>query len=133
MTARGSLRLAVAGVAVAAVGAIGVAGGEEPHLSLDGLDPWLAVYALGLLVSLGAGPYGLYDRFARRVEGEEARWDMALAVWGGIALAAGACFVVLGLIGGFAAASATGALAIVGAGACGLVVACLAVTIVAGG
>lgn len=133
MTARASLQLAIAGLAVAAVGAIGMAAGSEPHLSVEEFDPWLVVYALGLILALGAGPYGLYDRFAASVEGEDARWDMALAVWGGIALGAGLCFAALGLIAGFAAASLSGALAIVGAGVCGLVVACLAVVIVAGG
>jgi hypothetical protein len=133
MTARASLQLAVAGTAVAAIGAIGVASGDEPHLSLEDLDPWLVVYALGLMVALGAGPYGLYDRFARRIEDKDARWDMALSVWGGIALAAGLCFVALGLVGGFDPAALSGALAIVGAGVCGIVVGCLAVAIVAGG
>lgn len=133
MSARASLQLAVAGLAVAAAGAIGVAGGEEPHLSLSDLDPWLVVYALGLIVALGAGPYGLYDRLAPRIEDKDARWDMVLSVWGGIALAAGLCFVALGLIGGFAAASVTGALAIVGVAVCTIVVGCLAVVMVAGG
>ncbi len=133
MSARAALQLAVAGAAVAAIGAIGVASGDEPHLSLGDLDPWLVVYAIGLMVALGAGPYGLYDRFAPRFEDKDARWDMVLSVWGGIALGTGLCFVALGLIGGFAAASVTGALAIVGAGVCGLVVGCLAVAMVAGG
>ena len=133
MSARASLQLAVAGLAMAAIGAIGVAGGEEPHLSLEDLDPWLVVYALGLMVALGAGPYGLFDRFRGRVEDKDARWDLALSVWGGIALAAGLVFVALGLVAGFAPASVSGALAVVGAGVCAIVVGCLAVVMVAGG
>jgi hypothetical protein len=133
MSARASLQLAVAGLVVAALGAIGTASGEEPHLSLGDLDPWLVIYALGLMLALGTGPYGLYDRFAGRIEDKNARWDMALSVWGGIALAGVVVFVAIGLIGGFAAASLTGALAIVGAAVCGLVVGCLAVAMVAGG
>lgn len=122
MSARTALLLALAGAAIAGLGAAGVAGGEEPHLSLDDLDPWLVVYAIGLIVALGAGPYGLYDRFAGRFEDKDARWDMALSVWGGIALVAGVCFVALGALLGFAPATASGALAIVGAGVCALVV-----------
>lgn len=122
MTARSALQLALAGVIVAALGAIGVSTGEEPHLSLHDLDPWLVLYAIGLLIALGAGPYGLYDRFGARIEDRDARWDMALSVWGGFALVAGLAFAAVGLIAGFAPATASGALAIVGAGACALVV-----------
>jgi hypothetical protein len=133
MTARGALQLALGGALVALIGAIGVISSEEPHLSFDRLDPWLVVYAVGVLVALGAGPYGLYDRFGRRIEDKDARWDMALSVWGGVAFVVGLIFVVVGLIGGFAPASAAGALAIVGAGACALVVGTLAVVMLGTG
>jgi hypothetical protein len=58
---------------------------------------------------------------------------MALSVWGGVALVAGLAFVLLGVVAGFAPASASGALAIVGAGACALVVGTLAVVMLGTG
>jgi hypothetical protein len=133
MTARSAALVALGGILIAALGAIGVAAGEGTRLSMSDLDPWLVVYAIGLLIALGAGPYGLHDRFGDRIEDRDARWDMALAVWGGVALVAGVAFVALGLIAGFDPASASGALALVGAGACGLVVGSLLVVVLGTG
>ena len=133
MTGRRALLVALGGALVAGLGAVGVASGEEPHLSLSGFDPWLAVYAIGILTALAAGPYGLYDRFGARIEDKDARWDMALSVWGGVALVAGLLFCALGAFAGFAPASASGALTIVGALACGLVVGTLAVVMLGAG
>lgn len=125
MSARGSLMLALGGLFAAAIGAIGVSASEGPHLGLSDLDPWLVLYLLGLIVCLGAGPYGLFDRFGATKPDRDARWDLALSVWGGFALLAGLIFVGFGLIAGFDPASASGALAITGAGACALVVGAL--------
>ena len=133
MTARSAALLALAGGLVAAFGAIGVAAGEDPHLSVRHLDPWLVVYAIGVLLALGSGPYGIFDRLGGRIEDRDARWDMALSVWGGCALVAGLLFVAVGLIGGFDPATAAGALAIVGAGTCGLVVGTLLVVVLGTG
>lgn len=47
------LLLAFGGIVAAALGAIGVAVSGGPHLSFHDLDPWLVVYAIGLLVTLG--------------------------------------------------------------------------------
>ena len=120
MRARNLLWAGLAGIVVAAIGAIGVVAGEEPHLSFSELDPWLVVFALGTLVALGAAPYAIFDRH-EGIEDEDDRWDRALTVWGGCSLLVGLCFFAVGLIGGFAAASASGSIALVGAGACALV------------
>lgn len=133
MTARASLVVALGGALVAGVGAIGVGASDGVRLGLHDLDPWLVVYAIGLLVALGAAPYGLYDRAGAKTTDRDARWDLALSVWGGFALVAGLIFVALGLIAGFDPASASGALAIVGAGACALVVGVLLVFVLSTG
>ena len=73
---------------LAALGAIGEASSEDRELSLGSLDPWLVVYALGLLVALGALPFVLHERMAARTEDRDRRWELALAAWGGIALLA---------------------------------------------
>jgi hypothetical protein len=115
------------GLLLAAFGALGVALSDGARLALDSLDPWLAVYALGLLAALGALPFALHARFAGRTEDGERRWELALAAWGGIALAGVVLFLLLGIVGGFGSADPTGALAVVGLALCGLVVAGLAV------
>ena len=120
MRARNLLWTGLGGVVVAAIGVIGVTTGSEPHLAFDQLDPWLVVFALGSLLALGAAPYAIFDRH-EGIEDEDERWDRALTVWGGCALVAGLGFVAIGLIGGFAPASASGSIALVGAGACALV------------
>lgn len=121
MSARSSLLVALGGILVAALGAIGVFASGGTHLGLHDLDPWLVVYALGLLVALGAGPYGLYDRVGTSTTDPDARWDLALSIWGGFALVASLIFAAVGLLAGLDPATAAGALAIVGAGACALV------------
>ncbi len=131
MRARNLLWAGLAGVAVAAIGAVGVAAGQEPHLSFSALDPWLVVFALGALVALGAAPYAIFDRHAG-IEDEDERWDRALTVWGGCALLAGLGFIALGLIGGFDPATASGSIALVGAGACALVFGTLVVFVLFG-
>lgn len=131
MRARNLLWAGLAGVVVAAIGAIGVAGGAQPHLSFSELDPWLVVFALGTLVALGAAPYAIFDRHSG-IEDEDERWDRALTVWGGCALLAGLGFIVVGLIGGFDPASAAGSIALVGAGACALVFGTLVVFVLFG-
>lgn len=121
MTQRGSILLALSGLTVAAIGAVGVAAGEGTRLSFSEFDPWLVPYAIGLLIALGAAPWGIYDRYAGRIEDRDARWDRALTVWGGFSLLAGLLFFAYGLMVGFDPASASGALAVVGTAACALV------------
>ena len=133
MSSRSAGIVVLGGLLVAALGAVGVIVGARPHLSFDRLDPWLVVYALGLLTALGALPFPLHARYEARVEDRDRRWELALTAWGGIAALGATAFVLLGLIAGFAAASASGSLAIVGAGACGLVIGGLAVLIVTTG
>ncbi len=115
------------GLLLAALGGLGVVLSDGARLALDSLDPWLLVYALGLLAALGALPFALHERFAARTEDSERRWELALTAWGGIALAGAIAFLLLGFAGGFGSADPTGALAVVGLVACALVVAGLAV------
>jgi hypothetical protein len=133
MTSRSAGLVVLGGVLVAALGAAGVALGDEPHLGFDDFDPWLIVFALGLLAALGALPFPLHARYAARTEDRDKRWELALTAWGGIAAVGAVGFVLLGVLAGFAPASASGSLAIVGAGACGLVIGGLGVLIVTTG
>lgn len=131
MDARPARLALVAGLLVAALGAVGVTSSEEPHLALDALDPWLAVYAIGVLTALGAAPFIFHFRYGATTEDRDRRWELALSAWGALALAAGIGFALLGVALGFSAASASGALAIVGLSACGLVLSGLAMLVLA--
>ena len=75
-------------------------------------------------------PFPLHEHFATRTDDPDKRWELALTAWGGIALAALGAFVVLGIVGGFSAASASGSLAIVGIAECALVIGGLVTLIV---
>lgn len=122
MSVRGARLVILGGFLTAAFGALGVALGDPPHLDFGHLDPWLVAYAIGLLAAFGAMPFPLHERFGSRTEDRDVRWEMALTAWGGIALAGGVGFVILGIVGGFAPSSAAGSLAIVGIAECALVV-----------
>lgn len=131
MSARSLLLVGLAAAAIAAIGALGVISGEQPHLSFSALDPWLVVFAIGTLVALGAAPYAIFDRY-EGVENEDERWDRALAVWGGCSLLLGLGFIAIGALGSFDPATASGSIALVGAGACALVFGTLAAFVLFG-
>lgn len=119
------------GLLLAALGAAGVLASDAPELSLDALDPWLVVYAVGPLVALGGLPFVLRARMGGGEE-REGRWERAVTAWGGIAIAAALAFLLLGAGEGFDRDTAGGVLAIAGLGACGLVVAVVVGTIALG-
>jgi hypothetical protein len=133
MTHRGVALVLLGGLLVAGLGALGVAMSDGPHLGFDHIDPWLVVFALGLLTALGALPFVLHARFEARGEDRDSHWELALTAWGAIAAAVAVGFVLFGVLAGFGASSASGSLAIVGAGACALVVGGLGVLIVTTG
>lgn len=109
MTDRG-LGVALLGAgAVALAGLIGLLGSDGPYLSLDGVSPWSVVYAIGVFALLIGAPFGLHRRIAEG-EDRDRRWELAVVVWGGIALAAAAVFAALVAIagGGLEAAAVIG-------------------------
>ncbi len=123
MSQRGLALTALAAGIVAIGAAIGVAVTDGPHLTLDRIDAWLAAYAIGLGVFLGALPFAFHRKATERVADPERRWEWALTAWGAVALAAMVLFLFIGLASSFDAASAAGALAIVGCFECGLILA----------
>jgi hypothetical protein len=131
--ARAARAGALAGVAVGALGILMAALGDGPYLRLAELDPGIVLYALGLFAVLLATPFALHARIAVRVEDRDKRWELALLQWGGVALAATAVLVVLGIAAGFSTATLGGAVAVVGLAECALVLAALAVLILGSG
>ena len=84
--------LAVAGAAIAALGVVlaGVTG--DPYLEADGVNPWIVVFAVGLLAALLAFPFGFEVRLRERYPDRDKRWEASLVAWGlvaGVLLAAG--------------------------------------------
>ena len=109
MSDRG-LGLALLGAAaVALAGLIGLLGSDGPYLSLDGVSPWSVVYAIGLFALLIGAPFALHRRIAEG-EDRDRRWELAIVVWGGIALAGARAFAGLVAIatGGLEAAAVIG-------------------------
>lgn len=133
MSERAAVLVVLAGSLTAGLGALGVSQSEPPHLGFDGVDGWLIVFAIGFSVMLGAIPFGLHTRFAGRTTDPERRWELALTAWGGIAATLAAAFLLLGIVAGFDPDSAAGAVALVGVGACLLVMGALVILVLGGG
>jgi hypothetical protein len=111
---------AAAGLAV--VGAIGTLLASGPYLSTsEGIEAWLLVYALGVFGLLLFAPFALHRRIAESRTDRDRRWELAIVVWGGVALAAALAFgLVLGI--GPGSTEPLGALALMGLLECALVV-----------
>lgn len=103
-------------------GAVGCLFADGPYLSVSkGTEPWLAVYALGLLGLLLFAPFALHRRIAAATEDRDRRWELAVVAWGGIALAGALAFALVLWLGP-GPAEPVGAMALVGVLACALVV-----------
>jgi hypothetical protein len=107
---------------VAVVGAAGTLLAEGPYLSVSkGIEPWLGVYALGVLGLLLFAPFALHRRIAASTEDRDRRWELAVVAWGGIALVAAVVFVLVLWIGP-GPTEPLGAIALISVLACALVV-----------
>jgi len=116
-----------AGIAV--LGVLGTLFADGPFLSTSkGVEPWLAVWAVGLFGLLMYAPFALHRRLATKTDDPDQRWERAVVGWGGIALA-GAAFFALVLWVGPGPSHAVGALALAGLLECGLIVAAVATVI----
>jgi hypothetical protein len=120
-----------AGLAVAALSvALGAVTGG-PYLSLDELNPWLAVFAIGLFAALFATPFAIQRRLGGLLEAD-ARWERALLWWGAVSLGVLGVGLLCGLPSGFASDSLAGAVGLVAVVEAVLVLATLAVWILSG-
>lgn len=123
----GLLAAVGAGAAVIGLALAGATG--EPYLSADGVNGWLVVFAAGLLAALVTLPFGIEWRLRDRFPDRDRRWEVALLIWGAIALAA----LVIGFAAGFDTGTLAGAAGLIAVIEAGLVVATIVVWLLAGG
>jgi hypothetical protein len=103
-----------------------------PYLTSGDVNGWLILYALGLLGALVAAPFLIESLIASSRDDVESRWDVAMPLWGGVALAVGAIGLLVGLGSGFAGDSFGGSVGLIAVIEAGLVVLTLAALILAG-
>jgi len=121
--------LAVAGAATA-IGALLLAGAAgEPYLGTDGVNPWVVVFAAGLLTGLIAFPFGFEVRLRARYPDRDRRWELSMLVWGAVSIAIGAVAFAFG----FDTATLGGAAALIAAIEVAIVIVTIAAWLVAGG
>ena len=121
--------LALGGTATAVVSALLAGAAGEPYLEADGVNPWIVVFAAGLMAGLIAFPFGLEVRLRERHPDRDKRWETALVVWG---LVAGV-LLVLGLIAGLDTSTLAGALGLILVIESALVVGTVVVWLISGG
>ncbi|HYH62514.1 MAG TPA: hypothetical protein VD766_11670 [Solirubrobacterales bacterium] len=121
--------LAIGGAGTAVVSALLAGAAGEPYLEADGVNPWIVVFAAGLMAALIAFPFGLEVRLRERHPDQDKRWETSLVVWG---VAAGA-LLALGVIAGFDTSTLGGALGLILVIESALVVGTVVVWLLAGG
>ena len=75
----------VAGAGTAALGLLLAAVTGGPYLTSGDVNGWLILYALGLLGALVAAPFLIESLISSSRDDVEARWDIALPLWGAVA------------------------------------------------
>ena len=109
-----------AGIAV--LGLIGTLFAEGPYLSASkGVEPWIAVWAVGVFGLLMYAPFALHRRQQAKTDDPDQRWERAVIGWGGVALAGAAASALILWIGP-GPSDAIGALALTALLECGLIV-----------
>ena len=121
--------LALGGVATALVSALLAGATGEPYLEADGVNPWLVVFAAGLIAALLAFPFGLEVWLRERNPDRDKRWETSLVIWG---LVAGALLAV-GLVAGFDTSTLGGAIGLILVIESALVAGTVVVWLVSGG
>jgi hypothetical protein len=102
----------VGGLGVAAMSVVLASAAGGPYLSLEELNPWVAVFAVGLFVALFATPFAIHRGLSGLLEAD-ARWERALVWWGSVSLAVLAVGLLCGLPSGFGSDSLAGSIGLV--------------------
>ena len=123
---------AAAGLGAALLGLVLAAATGGPYLTSGDVNGWLVLYSLGLLGALVAAPFLIETLISSSRDDVEARWDLALPLWGAVALAVGGIGLLVGLSGDFSGDSLGGSAGLIAVIEAGLVVLALAALILAG-
>jgi hypothetical protein len=123
---------AAAGIATAGLGLALAAATGGPYLTSGDVNGWLVLYALGLLGALVAAPFLIESLLSSSRDDVDSRWDVALPLWGALALAVGGIGLLAGLGSGFSGDSFGGSVGLIAVIEAGLVVLTLAALILAG-
>ena len=126
---RFAVLLALGGGATAAVSILLAAAAGGPYLEADGVNPWIVVFAAGLMAGLIAFPFGFEVRLRERYPDRDKRWEASLVVWGVVAGA----LLAAGLAVGFDTSTLGGAVGLILAIESALVVGTVVVWLVSGG
>jgi hypothetical protein len=129
---RGAGLALAAGLVVTSVGLMMAAATGSPYLTSGDVNGWIVVYAVGLFAALFAAPFLIEHTLRASRREAEARWDYALPLWGGIALAILAVSLLVGIGTDFAGDSLAGSAALIALIESGLVIVTLLVTALAG-
>jgi hypothetical protein len=121
----------IGGLAVAGLSVVLAAVTGAPYLSLDELNPWLAVFAVGLFAALFATPFAIHRGLGGLLEAD-ARWERALLWWGVLSLGVLGLGLLCGLPSGFASDSLAGSIGLVAVAEALLVLATLVVWLLSG-
>jgi hypothetical protein len=121
--------LAIGGAATALLSVVFAGATGEPYLEADGVNPWIVVFAAGLMAALVAFPFGFEVRLRERYPDRDKRWEASLVVWG---LVAGA-LLATGLVAGFDTGTLGGALGLILVIESALVVGTVVVWLLSGG
>jgi hypothetical protein len=124
--------LGLTGLSVALAALVLAAVTGPPYLSGGGVNGWIVLFAAGLFAALLAAPF-LVERLLRRaLPDRDQRWDRAVPIWGGIALAVLALGVLAGAAGGFAGDSLSGSAGLLATIEAGIVVVALLFVLLSG-
>lgn len=110
--------------------ALGLAAARgAPYLSLSELNPWLAVFAIGLFAAIFAAPFAIHARVGGSLE-DDVRWERAVLLWGVVAAVCLGLGLLVGLPSGFGSDSLAGSAGLVIVVEAGLVLGILVVWLI---
>lgn len=121
--------LAIGGSGVAVVSLLLAAAGGAPYLEADGVNPWIVVFAAGLLTALIAFPFGFEVSLRGRYPDRDRRWEVSLLAWGAVSVGV----LIVAFMAGFDTDTLGGAAGLIAAIESAIVVATVVVWLISGG
>ncbi len=121
------LAIAGWGTALASLLLAGAAG--APYLEAEGVNPWIVVFAAGLMTGLIAFPFGFEARLRDSYPDRDKRWEVSMLAWGAVSIG----ILIVGFAAGFDTGTLGGAAGLIAAIEAGIVVVVIVMWLLAGG